>query len=362
VKIKRRKNMDKIILLMKDGSVLMKNSINKYYDKIKYILFEADPTSNTFLLHEPIKYMKNFTKANIYMETQIRQMVNDTEEYQYQESFAYTPMGSVIKTVYSISEFMSYLNSLNRMRFFNTISRSNDCISYELIECSLFKLEIFCNDKKAYSKELNLKNQKGAFDPYTIMNVIEAIYSPIDSIEFIMIDLANRCWSVNNRAHKNDACGILLPYTRTITFLSKSHYDILRTSVKSLYCRTATFDEIEEPIPDEVFDYADWDTELPFQPYNRLHDVWFHELRYILEYIIYLPYLYMTVITVAEINDFGKITKKYHSKSYFEIEEFSIDHSMSDKHIICTDEEPMKLSDLINKIQGGADNVSNTFI
>ena len=58
-----------VIGLMKNHTVLKKKSFHKFmkrFDDIEYMLFIADDTFHTFIMHKPKDYMKKFAKAITY--------------------------------------------------------------------------------------------------------------------------------------------------------------------------------------------------------------------------------------------------------------------------------------------------------
>lgn len=347
------------ILLMKDGSLkLKKKNIVKWYDNIKFILFSADPVCNTFVLHKPMKYMKNFTRAKIFIETYVRKVVNDVVEYQFQEDYSYTRMGSTIKELCSLEEFIQYMTSLSRITFANKLTKSNDCLSYEIIEFSFFRIELFCNDELVYEKELNRENQKGYFDTRMILENVDIIYdAEVLPTKYLNIDLDMGKWSIDPNPKRDRICGAYLVYTKTFLFLDFSDIDLIRKNVKSLYVKTFTYDKKEDPINShegwELIDICNInDYSYKILPLScHFYDLWVHEDVFILEFITYFPYVYMTVQTICEINDQGKPNGNYESESHIEIE--FLDHHIPEKHILSTTDRPVSIHNLVEIIREG---------
>lgn len=358
IKAKEIIEMEKMLLLMKNGSIKMKRNITKYYDDIKYILFKADSSSDTFVLHKPLKYMKTFTKAKVYIETYVRKVMNDVQEYQFQEC-VFTKMGSTIKELNSLEEFIKYLASLSRITYSNKLVKSNDCMSYELIEFSFFKVELFCNDKLVYEKELNIENQKGYFDTRMILDNISIIYDAEEkSAKYLNIDLNRNQWSMDLAPKKHHLCGVYLIYTRTFVFLDFDSLHYIRKEAKSLYIRTITFnkEEFDGYELEREWEYIETNKDFDYKESKlfyscHIYDLWIHEDVFILEFITYLPYTYMTIQTISEINDLGKTEGKYDSESYIELEYF--DHRIPEKHIVSTSKKPLTFQKLIEVIKEG---------
>ena len=346
------------VLLMKNGSLKLKKDIMKYYDDIEYILFSADPVSSTFVLHRPMKYMKNFTRANIYIETYVRKVVNDIDSYQFQEDYAFTKMGSTIKELNTLEEFVQYMASLSRITFTNKLVKSNDCLSYELIEFSFFRIEIFYDNQIIYKKELNLKNQKGYFDTRTILENISIIYdTEVMSAKYLNISLSTNEWSIDVKPKKDHLCGAYLIYTRSFLFLNFDDLSDIRRTIKSLYIKTFTYNKEEDLFDShEGWEYIDIsninDYSYKILPLScHFYDLWVHEDVFILEFIAYLPYTYMTIQTISEINDCGNPNGKYESESHIEIEFF--DHHIPEKHIVSTTDRPVSIHNLVEIIREG---------
>ena len=347
--------MDNYILLMKNGEIIIASNIDHYFENIEYILFQADNQLNTFLLHEPKRYMLDMDKAEIIYESVITQQCTEDDLYDMYTS----PMSHTEKTVNSLVELMQYLQSLHRIWFFNDVARSNDCPRYEEIQFCYFKITLFCHGKKIFKKVLSYKKENKVFYPSYILEDIKGIYDPVKKFpdRFLSIDYHDMQWGFFPELHYDDMCGILLKSTRTITFFKFIDLLPLKYRLKSVMTQILLFspETISEATADQILEDAFEDdgyreVHQDFYP-ARLMDKWDLKIPDILETITYLPYIFMTFKTTSELYDMGKLKNTYIVKAVVIIE---TENSETIQYMIKED-DPFLPMDLIKIFNEGDD-------
>ena len=347
--------MKNYILLMDNGEVITSSNLDLNFENIEYILFQADSQLNTFLIHEPKRYMIDIDKAEIIYESVITQQCTENDLYE-----TYTkPMSHIEITINSLTELMQYLESLNRIWFFNDVARSNDCPRYEEIQFCYFKITLFCHNKKIYKKVISFKDENKVFYPSYILQDIKEIYNPINKFpdRFLSIDYHEMQWGFYPELHYDDMCGILLKSTRTITFFKFIDILPLKYRLKSVMTQILLFspDTISEATADailnEAFDNDGYqEVHQDFYP-ARLMDKWDLVIPDILETIIYLPYIFMTFKTISEVYDMGNFKDLYIVKAIVTIE----NTDSSTIQYMVKEDDPLLPMDLIKLFNGGND-------
>lgn len=349
----------KIIALMKNKEILRKKKFRKFINKfadIKYLLFNIDDSINTFIIHEPKEYMRYFAKASITFQCAIRQYSSDnpgTENHP-------TLMTCIKKEINDITELMKYLHSLNRIRYWNKLSASDDALFYEIIDFALFNVEITdVKNNVIFNKEMNIKNQKGLFGVNEILKSIDKIYNPCDFKNHTFIEMDNTWNFIDYIESKDNIYGIYLPKTKSISFLHGKDIQILKENLKSVYCYTITYNNdnklIKENAEDTFDYYFEIENAIPESKYCkncyfRFQNIWEHTIDGYVEFIKYLPYIYYNLLLISTINDFGSINKStYACLSKFEFEYYDKDMPKYTR-IATTNESPLLLDDLISKI------------
>lgn len=347
-----------VIGLMKNHTVLKKKSFHKFmkrFDDIEYMLFIADDTLHTFIMHKPKDYMKKFAKAIITFQCAIRHYSLDeigTENYPL-------IMNSVSKEVNDIPELINYLHSLNRIRYWNKLSSSNEEVFYEIIDFTQFNISMYDSKNNIiFEKKMDIKNQYGLFGIDEILKEISKVYKPNDFSGNKFLDIDEK-WSFTNEI-KNDygIYGVYLNRTKSIQFMYKEDIHFLISNIKSFYCCTTTFDKkfvSKEKIEEELneFDMIEMkSSRIDYSPntHIRFNDIWEIELSGYIEFIVYLPYFYSNLILISELNDFATLNNIYCCTSSIEIEVYGKDKINYEK-ISMDSDKPISLEELIIKIK-----------
>ena len=366
--------MNPTILLNRDHTISMTPNLQKHLvddeSSINSILIPIDDDSTSYICLFPNKYMKKFYKAKLSFEMVVVQHSYIVEIHN--EGFSI--MNKVNIEINFLEELFQYLHSLNRNSYSNVIANSGETMSFELIEYSFFRIEIF--DKKSnmiYEHEMNLSNQMGQFGPKEILIQIQDLYDPqcftkyFENI-FISINLENNRWcECKTLKSKRDIIGIFLIGTKSITFIKVSDYLKLSSNIYSIYCYNMIFnpditdiDNVENISVDvnNDMDYYlltahDIENHLSSgrKPSNiRFNDEWCHDLKNYVEYILYLKYMYSLFIASAEFNDNNEIKGTYKIVTKFHIDMITEDNERVSKILTSDNENIITLSDLMNII------------
>lgn len=297
------------ILLLKDNSIRiveksLRKDIHKYEDKIEYMLVQVGNENGSFILHKINKFIGNFTKAVISFSPIVLR-----HSYIIEDELKYEQLPAVVKEIFSIEELLQYLHSLNRMRYCNKISNSNESFEYDLIEFISFDMLLY-NDKNIIY-ESHVHEHLGPLD---ILNRIKRVYKPITKLNKLL-RITNHDWKLVTSMKDNDVIGIPLEYTKSYQFLSGREYDIITSTIKDMYCSSIIYNPNVDTI-EEGYEYIDYISEYLLNSGTvRFHDIWTHIINDYLEYIIYLPTIYTNLLTGAEIIDSLKVNNSYDIKT-----------------------------------------------
>lgn len=311
--------MDKSFLLLRDHSFIttkksLIKEIKRFNDSIRYLLVPIGNDIGSFILHPVKAYMKKFTHAYISFTSVI---VRHSEiVFEEKDKHAhYTELQTVSKYIFSLEELLQYLHSLNRMKYCNKLSFSNESYEYDLAEFMNFRLIIYCGNNVI--KDIKLDDYLG---PVDILQRIKSIYKPhIEKDKYLIVDGSK--WGFISTVKKKDLTmifGCPLLQTKSYQFISGFDLDMIKTNIKDIFCSSLIYnpniDKVDENIKlDEISEYL-------FDCGSvRYHDIWTHSINDSLEYIVYIPTIYMNLISYAELTDFSKINNVYTIQTKFEI-------------------------------------------
>lgn len=350
--------MDKLILLMKNHTVLSTSQVKKFYDNIEYIIFRVDNQLNTFILQKPNDVLLSFTKASISFEAIISQHNVDEINYNtYTHGFC-----KVDKEFTTLYEFIQYIHSLNRISYSNFIMNSNDSSIYEEIKFCYFKINIYKDNKRIYHYKNTANKERKFFGTKEILMDIDSIYKPFmkGNTCFIAINTVLKKWKITEKLIKECICGVPLEGTSSFVFYDSEFIKYIDDNVRGLYCQTWINDKnkFDKDIINDIMDNKSINFENGSVKYFqsvKLLDYWAVNIFTLFEYISYLPYIYMIIQTIKEINDLDEYKNIYSSKSYFELDLKNIGRFKKLPEIICTDTNVLTMNDIYYLIRGDND-------
>ena len=353
--------MNSIIFLMKNMTTLtttkFEKDLAKYFNKIDFILFPIDNENTAFVIHQPKKYMLNFSKAVVKFQIAVIQYSHfeiDTSNYP-------SLMHPITKTIHSIPELIQYLHSLNRIRYTNKLSNSNESYLYEIIEFTEFRIDIYNKKNEViYNKKMDLNTEMGQFGVAEILKRIDKIYFPwefktSDMFKELYLYITDDKWDIAFNLERKGLYGVFLLYTSSVSFFHAEDIFMMNTNLHSLYAYTLTHNPNEVSYEDLDILLKDVTPELivneasdRFTSPVRYQDFWVHEPSYIIEFILFLSYTYSNIILMAEINDFGNIKNTYTCKSEITLELMSISGSERYQEIGSSAKSPFTIKELFN--------------
>lgn len=335
----------KLILLMKDYSVIKSNDIKKYYKDIQFIIFPADEELNTYLLVEPNEYMIKMKKAKIVIESV-------AERYGYDYRDHHHPIGRVEKIVYTYTELIQYLFSIDKIKFYNSVmsmSEVSDIPPYIKIMFCFFSVRLYDSSNKViFKKKINVGEEVQLSEIYiskifgsgNILNNIRDIYFQELSLfkEHISIDPISMKWDLGHTNYKYELCAYWLNETNSITFFPKNDVNKIDKKVNTLYATSSTFkkDNCDENII--IWNMPEY-------------DLLYVEPQLIVEYITYLPYinLAMKMCTIASNRKPGMCEITETDLELFIHIEIEIKHRVISKRF--RDSNPFTITNLINLLE-----------
>lgn len=304
--------MNSIILNSDHTFKLSKNlqkSIMKYYDLIKYILIPISNSTDSFIIQKPNKYMKIFHHATVQIEFIVIEKSFILEDYGEKIS----NVNLVSKEFTSLLEFYQYLHSLNRIRYFNKISNSNESAIYDIIDFSKFQITIYDKENKVvYKKDMNLVNQKGTFGVDEILIKIQKVYDPI-----LLKKFTNKKFTENLKTLH--LVPIFMPYTKSVLFYPSNLVQYLSNNIKSLYgsimVNNTKYDSINLEDSEELILCKSI-----VSNNIRFCDYWSFEIGNYVEYITYINYMNELFRIISNVIDENHDILTYEIINSFEIE------------------------------------------
>lgn len=349
------------IILYEDSSTKItskiQKEINKHNGEISYIFTPVGSGIDSYILQKITEPMIYFKKAIIQFEAVIKH-VSQLDEI---SNNYLTVLQKVDKEVTDITELFQYIHSINRLKYINKLSNSNESAVFDLIEFTMFRLEIHYGKYKdnVLSKYMDLHTEKGEFGPREILKKIKSFYLPIkvrkNDIEIV---LSNGKWydikkdKVSFPIFQDKLTAYYLPYTSSYTFFNSYQLETIKKTIKGCYVNTIT-GNTEITSMDDMRNYGS----LPFETYTqksetrgiRFHDMWASHAYMFIEYIIYLAYIYQQISFISELNDTNKYEEKYKCVSFIEIELISPQKYRS-KMFECNSDTPIEISHILNML------------
>lgn len=334
-----------LIFLMKDYSVVHSTDIETYYKDIQFILFPCDPDANTYTLFEPNLYMIRMKKAKVIIES-----VAERCGYDYRDH--YHPIGRVEKVVYSYTELIQYLFSIDKIKMYNSVmgmSEVRDIPPYIKILFCFFSVRLYDEHNKViFKKKINIGEEvqlaeihiSKIFGPGNILNNIRDIYFQELSLfkEHISIDPVKKRWDLGHDKYKYQLCAYWMDETNSITFFDKEDIKLFK-SIRSFYGSGSVFliDHSEKL----MWNYPEYDL------------VYFDE-QLIVEYLTYLPYINLAMKMCAKVANVspGKPSIEEEDIEIYSHIEIEIRGKTISKRF--KDYEIFTISDLIKLLQGEA--------
>ena len=325
--------MNQSFLLLKDNTIrtckkVLQKEINKFHKAIQYILTPIGDTNNSYIIHKVKDYMLNFTRAEVSFTPLIIR-----NSYIIENETSYKLLPTVYKELTSLEELLQYLHSLNRIRYCNKISNSNESSEYDITEFISFDIVIYHNKDIIYEK--HFKDQLGPID---ILERIKDIYNPIVK-EDKVLNIRDEKWSIDKSPMKgSNLLGIPLLYTKSYQFFSIDILEILTSTIRDVYCASMIYNPNIDEV--DIID-ADYISEYLFNSGSmRFHDLWSHVMNDYLEYITYLPTLYTNLITCAELMDLSDSPRIYKIKTSIMLTLFGRRENPTYEIVSTSDETP----------------------
>ena len=306
--------MEPIILLKDNSTKVFKKSskfqlyLKENFDNCKYLLIPINDINHTFVLIKPKKYMIDFYKAKISYQLLI------TDYHTFDDSEESKELSSVNIETYSITELITTLHSLNRIRYYNKVANSNESHVFALYEFINFKLEVVCEQDKLHTTMFDEKitgSIQCRFNVHEIFELVKPIYNPISKFpknnECLII--SDNIWYLSKNVSQkiNDIIGIILPCTKSLTFITNTVYFKMITCLNSVFCSALTYNPnyMSEIVSNEsaLFDNEGHDD-------IRYHDLWTHNMCDIIEYVNYAQYITMASILASEMIAYNETKNK----------------------------------------------------
>lgn len=352
--------MSRSIILFSDGDLEMTKKLQKQiknkFNLIQYILVPVDDSIDSYILLKPNRFMAQFAKAHVSFETVIEHKSYIDEN----SSNHFDVLNTIDRDLDDLTRLIQYLHSLNRIRYVNKLSNSNESAVYEITEFTKFMIDVYdTNDNIIFKKHLSLTSEKGHFGAIEILEKISSLYHPIqysdidENLNFLHIN--SNSWEFKCKAKSSDGVyGYMLPYTKSITFFDKTSIEMISNIIFSTYVYTITYDKKDsEYIDDIAYPFSS----LPFEEVQslkdtcpvRFQDLWCNEIEYFIEYITYLEYIYTQIGFISEMNDFGKYTESYVSETTIDITSY-IGTSIHHFTVECSTNKVISIKHILNLI------------
>lgn len=308
--------MPNFIFMLKDKSVEIKSNFDKFLSKnfqlIKYLLIPINDKS--FVMHKPKEYMLQFHHGKV--EFQMCIMHDDIVSYL---------SDTTSKELTSIIDLFQYIHSLNRIIYCNKLGNCNDMPCYEKIDFVYFNINLYDKaNQEIYSCKMDLKTEKGQFGPIEILERISSIYKPIRQFENNFLYIDDKWGFTKFPSDKYNVYGILLPYTKSISFYQTPILQKLLGSIRTVYFCISTYnpsvisdDECEDAsmqFSDSCLNGEDFHWAI------RIMDYWTNDITHYLEFIEYSDYIRDNAKFVSELNDHNVFQNIYKTSITYEIE------------------------------------------
>lgn len=350
---------NKVIVLLKNNSFVLTDDWVSFYKDARYIMVPSDNQLHTYVLLEPNKVMKLLHEADIKVEMVV--LYQDHSKMDYDSKIV--PFGNVRKTLHGMVEVIQYLQSLNRISYTNGAMKNNDAVIQLGVYFLYFKIK--CYDEN-HRKIFVFKKHDGVLiRPNDILKVLaEAFYEPVvDQLSYIRFNLSNQSWmfqksksvKIKKELYKSHMFAIPLTNTSTYYFINARELDILKSNLRGIMCQTYVYDDTinEEDMHDISKQFCNIDVGLLNGKTNFvwMFDQWLCTLGMIIEFFVYLPYLYVIIQTTNQVNDNdGEVKGNYHSSTYLYIDTY--DRRLFDDDVHCTDKFAFTVNDIVKILEG----------
>lgn len=337
----------KSIILYNDASTKVTYKIQKIINKnneiISGIITPVGNNIDAYIFQKISNPMINFTKANI----KFNAIIKHVSQMDEMSNNAITQLESVDKEITDIVELFQYIHSINRLKFVNRLSNSNESPVFEIVEFTLFELKIFSGKNETFSKKMTVHSEKGEFGPREVLKKIRKFYNPT---KVAHDDLIAGNEVIDDKIGFMFDRAVYLEYTNSYTFFSDDQIRAMRC-IKSSYMYSITGNMESTSLKD-----LNLYNSLPFEETTknenkysavRYHDIWGPHTNILIEYITYLEYNYNQIGFISEINDTGKYEGKYHSVSFIEMELYTPEKYRS-RTVECDSEHPVSISYLLD--------------
>jgi len=298
--------MKKIIILNKNKSVeIVKEKNFKYEKKMEFILIPLNSyeLDDVFVCVKANKYM-NFDNAKL--EITLANAVNDID---YDDFNSITPFNNLNITTSSIIELYNYIQSINRLEYLNDLLNANlECTTQRVIDILTFKIVLYKNNECIFEytfKRINdaddvesLEYDLGVLDYgfHDIFKGIKDIYGVIS--DDVFINKNNNKWSFKDDNYTESLCGIILPHTHTLYFVSpREYYEIGKVLEQTIVIElnmVVMEDQINIKNFQSVDDVADFLSSGNCEYYDSF-SLYINRVI-MLEYMIYAKFLYSSII------------------------------------------------------------------
>lgn len=344
--------MSNYIMLMKNKRVVINKSWKEFYKEIAYLLIPIDEQLNIFILQKPNRFLLNFDRALLSYEMA-------STKYDLTSDPPVFDSKAITKTKLEITnmvELLRSLYSLNKISFGNTILQCNDSPIYTNIQFCYFSLKLYKGDKLIKKVRLSSDVEKVMFESTHILHDLRDVYWPYScgrmENKYLLIDGVKNRWEYSNKVSKKGLCGINLLETEAYSFYQID--DIKSVSrVSSLYSQIAVYDkyEISSKEVKKLIRNIGFDTAFIEEEFITLSDYWVCSLEGILEYIIFLPYLFMLIQTIIEVNETGECQGEYTVDTYNEV--IFDGNRLQNHYFESSTNSPISIKDFINICKGG---------
>lgn len=295
---------------------------------IKYFLIPISDKNPVYLVHKPKEYMHHFKKATIQFSGVITQFstIDEKFERKYPEGFI-KPLPETRMELTTVHELLVGLHSIQRILYCNKISHANndESICYEILDFSSFQLEIELTDGETCGVEMTLTTENGMFGCREILKRIKKYYSPV--WKGIGFSFDSTKWS-RTESTKEDFTLLKMGMTQSVLLLSNRDLSLLNQTIYSAYCYNIMYNEECKDEISEIKERFDEHDHLPMTNTLRYNALWSHDIFTFLEYVTYLPFLYINLMTMAEamfdapttFNVKTNITIACYSKGFLEVD------------------------------------------
>lgn len=313
--------------------------------QIQYMLIPISDVGSAYIVFEPKEYMRNFKKAEISFSCVVTQFSAIDNEFMCKNPEGYmSELSETNMTLNGVAEFLYALHSIHRILYCNKISHANSCetICYEIMDFSCFKMDIELTTGENLTVEMSLKSENGVFGCREILKRIKHVYSPISKGLNIYFSKKGNCWE--NKARESAEYQMVeMGLSHSILMLDRQDFYRLSTDIYSAYCYNLIFNACDSKDKiEQIQDTLEEKGYLTITDGVRYNALWSHELSSLLEYITYLPFLYTTLMTMADAMSDAASTKltvktnvtiATYSKGFIEVD--------------CDPQRPLTVSDVV---------------